>query len=327
MKLCDYGCGREGKYKIYFKNSSKYCCEKQWRKCPNLNKSTTIEKIKKKIKGIKRSEETKKRMSESAYRRYESKDERKKQSERMKIVQSDMNLRAELSRKQKLRFSDPKEREKHSLILTNAYKKPEVRIKTKRDIEKLKVKYPTFSKIEDLRYNPDKPGEKEIQVHCKNHNCPNSKEKDGWFTPTGRQIEHRIYSIENINGNDGGYFYCSEECKNECCLYRFRKDPIELSEYELYKNLVIKQTEYNIKKYPERIKNIQKRSREFPIDHKYSIYEGFKNNIDFKIISHWCNLEIIERTINSKKQEKCSVKINELMRQIKEQKYDNKKTN
>lgn len=86
-------------------------------------------------------------------------------------------------------------------------------------IELINKKYPLFSKIEEMRYNPDKPDEKEIQVHCKNHNCHNSKEQGGWFTPTGSQFSGRIYALEKDNGNDGTYLYCSDECKEICPLY------------------------------------------------------------------------------------------------------------
>ncbi len=82
-------------------------------------------------------------------------------------------------------------------------------------IEKIQEKYPTFVKIEEIRYNPDNPGE--IQVHCKNHNCKNSKEQGGWFTPLKTFISERIRCIEH--GNGGSYFYCCNECKVECPLY------------------------------------------------------------------------------------------------------------
>ena len=88
----------------------------------------------------------------------------------------------------------------------------------KRTIEKIKEKYPFFSQIEEMRYNPDKTNDKEIQVHCKNHLCPNSKEQDGWFTPTRSQINERIRCVE-INNIDNSYFYCSDECKDQCPLF------------------------------------------------------------------------------------------------------------
>jgi len=92
-------------------------------------------------------------------------------------------------------------------------------------IEKINKRYPFFSKIEEMRYDPDKPGEKEIQVHCKNHNCENSKEKGGWFTPTYIQLYERIRQLEHINSYGGSYFYCSQHCKDICPLYNLKRDP------------------------------------------------------------------------------------------------------
>ena len=94
-----------------------------------------------------------------------------------------------------------------------------------------------FSKVEEIRYNPDKSKKKEIQVHCKNHNCKNSKEQGGWFTPTGYQITTRIIAL---NHYDGGYFYCCDECKNTCPLFNIRSDPYTNNERPYT------QEEYNI---------------------------------------------------------------------------------
>ena len=118
-------------------------------------------------------------------------------------------------------------------------------------IKKIKHKYPFFSKIEKLRYNPDKPNEKEIQVHCKNHNCKNSQEKGGWFTPTRSQLYERIRHLEKV-GADNCYFYCSIECKNICPLYRSHggnnlKDNTELytqNEYQQFREFVLERDKY-----------------------------------------------------------------------------------
>lgn len=310
MQFCAYGCGREGKYLIRFKGGVKWCCKKQWRKCPNLNKKETIEIIRKKLTGIKRSKETKKLMSDKAKERYENKEEKIKHSKLFKKIWADKIRRQKLSDKQKLRFLNPNERDKHSKVLKAAYSKPEVILKTKRSIEKIKNKYPIFYNEEEMRYNPTKPEEKEIQVHCKNHNCPNSKEQGGWFTPDSRQIELRIYETEK--GNNGGHFYCCEDCKIECPLYNSRgNDPYLLKEYEQYKKEVIRLTEYTIKKYKNKIERIDYRSVDYPLDHKFSIYKGFINNIKHKYIAHYKNLEIVDREYNSKKQDECSLTIEE----------------
>lgn len=124
--------------------------------------------------------------------------------------------------------------------------------KNKRTIEKLKQKFPTFCKVEELRYNPDFK-QKEIQVHCKNHKCPNSKQNNGWFTPTPRQLEWRIASIEH--GTGGRNFYCSINCKKTCPLYGFnpnhaflinqKTQPIYTQEeYDIFRKVVLERENY-----------------------------------------------------------------------------------
>jgi hypothetical protein len=66
---------------------------------------------------------------------------------------------------------------------------------------------------------------REIQGHCKNHNCENSKEKGGWFTLTRTQIYHRIKALMIPKGFGESNFYCSQYCKDTCILYRRKGDP------------------------------------------------------------------------------------------------------
>jgi hypothetical protein len=138
-------------------------------------------------------------------------------------------------------------------------KNPELKLRcgehSKFTITKIKKKYPFFSKIEEMRYNPDKLGEKEIQVHCKNHNCPNSKEQGGWFTPTYNQFYERIRSLE-INGVDHAYLYCSDKCKEECPLYyskggdpfKENSKPYTDEEYSIWKQAILDQDNYECQK-------------------------------------------------------------------------------
>jgi hypothetical protein len=120
-----------------------------------------------------------------------------------------------------------------------------IREKSVRTIEKINKKYLLFSIIEEMRYNPDKIEEKEIQVHCKNHSCLNSKEKGGWFTPTAGQTQERIRSVEKT-GRDLAYFYCSQECKDICPLYNVKgskfikkKEIYTHSEYQTFRHHVL----------------------------------------------------------------------------------------
>jgi hypothetical protein len=126
-------------------------------------------------------------------------------------------------------------------------------------IKKIKTNSPFFSKIEEMRYNPEKPGEKEIQVHCKNHNCPNSKEQGGWFTPEQSKLLARIYALEKCN-NDVSNLYCSIECQNSCPLFGKKTETLIIEykiiygekkislytseEYNIWRQEVLKRADY-----------------------------------------------------------------------------------
>jgi hypothetical protein len=49
------------------------------------------------------------------------------------------------------------------------------------------------------------------------------------------------------------------------------------------------------------------------LDHKFSIHEGFKNNLSPHIISALENLEILTEYQNCSKQSKCSITLEELI--------------
>lgn len=97
-------------------------------------------------------------------------------------------------------------------------------------------KYPwVFPEIEKIRDNNGK-----IEVICKK--CGK------WFNPNSDQIRNRVGALGS-EGNDGSYFYCSDECKNVCPLYGL--NPIQFlnsfsgeelytsQEYEIFKNEVL----------------------------------------------------------------------------------------
>ena len=83
--------------------------------------------------------------------------------------------------------------------------------------------HPFLCKIEDLREHPIT---KEIQTHCKNSNCKNSKEKNGWFTPTYIKLYERIRQLETDHGMGGCFLYCSIECRDSCILSYSRENSI-----------------------------------------------------------------------------------------------------
>ena len=114
-------------------------------------------------------------------------------------------------------------------------------------IEKIKNRYSIFYKEEEMIYSESN----EILVHCKNHHCKNSKEMNGWFTPTRCQLVERIRQLEKDDGNGGSYFYCSNECKNECPLFNLYSDPFKAivnpytnEEYQTFRKFVLKRDIY-----------------------------------------------------------------------------------
>jgi len=54
------------------------------------------------------------------------------------------------------------------------------------------------------------------------------------------------------------------------------------------------------------------------LDHIVSIFKGFNESIDPKIIGHWKNLRIIKSSKNRSKGKSSSIKISELINKIKE---------
>lgn len=210
------------------------------------------------LKGKKHSEETKRKMSESrkgennsmyGKRRVMSEETRKKMSDSHKGKPSGMKGKT-LSDETKKLLSEKRKGKNNPMYGKKRTISKETKKKMSRSskitIEKILERYPLFSKIEEIRYNPE--NKKEIQVRCKNHNCPNSKEQSGWFTPSGTQLSERIRQIENEDGNGGSYFYCSNKCKNTCILFNFRSDP--------YENKLVAYTQEEIEMWKNRVKTL-----------------------------------------------------------------------
>lgn len=298
-KLCDYGCGRKANYQL---KNGKWCCSSNWQSCPkSRQKNSEV------IKNAWRKPETRKKYIEIMNQEYTKKKHKK--------AMNQIKVKENISKAVSKMWKDPEKRKERIESMNRRVVKTKHSDSRSYSIERIKKLYPTFSAEEEMRYNPDKPGEKEIQVHCKYNKCKNSKENNGWFTPTRDQLERRRYALDNNDGNDGAYLYCSEECKKNCCLYKLRSDPNTLSEFKKYQKEVWKETNESYKKYHQRIKNWKFRGKKggYDLDHKYSIYDGFINNINPKTIGHWKNLECITLEKNRKKNKNSSITLRELL--------------
>ncbi|MHA1923810.1 MAG: HNH endonuclease [Candidatus Heimdallarchaeota archaeon] len=201
--------------KFYFPTPNKWCCEKDVKRCP---------------------------------------EQRQSNSKRTKIAMNKPDVRKANSEAQLRLWRDPNSSynsTERSKKISKALKGKSYNIGRKRTID-FENDFPIFCKVEEIRNHPTK---NIIQVHCKNHLCENSKEKEGWFTPSRPQLYDRIWAIENDDGNEQRFFYCSEKCKIECPLYNFRadyflKDPTEIklpytqTEYNLWRSTVLERDEF-----------------------------------------------------------------------------------
>ncbi len=223
---CSFGCGNEGKYKL---KNGKVCCESYFTKCPTIRDKNSKNQLGKQV-----TDETKFKQSESHKKRWTG------------------ELKKDYSERMKLRYSNNEEREKQRKILTQLWKSIAFRRKhkegqekyfknnSKHTIDHIQNKFKTFSKVEKIRY---KPNTNKIQVKCKKCNQ--------WFIPTSGQFYERINQLEHPLGNDGCYFYCSNECKNKCSLYNLKTDIYKIDkkyytkgEYNIFRRFVLNRDDY-----------------------------------------------------------------------------------
>jgi len=259
--ICEYGCGKEAKHQ--FKNG-KWCCCEIYKSCSGVRK-----KMSESQKGRTHSKQTKNKIGSTLDGHKVTIETRRKLSNSNK-GQIPWSKGKKLSKLHRQRIGEGRKGKLHSIETKRKFSKYRTReylseetikkysISHRDSIKDIKEKYLIFSKVEQMRYNPDKPEEKEIQVHCKNHNCPNSKENGGWFTPTSYQITTRKSAIENIDGNEAAYFYCCEECKQECPLYNKRVS--QLIKEDQIRAGIIKEEYYTSEEYNIWREEVLKRS-------------------------------------------------------------------
>jgi len=143
-----------------------------------------------------------------------------------------------MSEKAKGRMKDRKLRNKISTTL-------------KKGIDYYLETYPFFSNIEKIKEGKNK----EILVKCKN--CGK------YFEPNGTQLYERIRQLEKIDGNDGCYFYCSEECKQQCPLYNLKQNPLKITkkyytdeEYQTFRKFVLERDNYKCQYCGEKAEHV-----------------------------------------------------------------------
>jgi len=89
------------------------------------------------------------------------------------------------------------------------------------------------------------------------------------------------------------------------------------TEWELYREQVLNYTYKSWAHYQNKInpQNLE-RGANFELDHKFSITEGFKQNVSPKIIGHYANLELLPKFDNRSKRISCSITLEELIKAV-----------
>ena len=95
-----------------------------------------------------------------------------------------------------------------------------------------------------------------------------------------------------------------------------------LSDYQIYRKKVKRLTETTYKTYkniinPNNLERVTNGKNGYQLDHKYSIIEGFLNNVEPEIISHHRNLQMIEWSSNRTKSKRCDIDLEQLKNEIK----------
>jgi hypothetical protein len=86
------------------------------------------------------------------------------------------------------------------------------------------------------------------------------------------------------------------------------------TEWELYREQVLNYTYKSWKHHQNKINPLGlERGGKFELDHKFSITEGFKQNVDPQVIGHYSNLELLPKDDNRSKRIKCSITLEELI--------------
>jgi len=107
------------------------------------------------------------------------------------------------------------------------------------------------------------------------------------------------------------YGFGNSKTQDKIAEVRGSKRGDERDEFERYQELVRILSNKNYQTYFKEIPNAKKRSRDYHLDHKFSISEGFRRNIPVEIISHYSNFEIMHGRLNESKGTKSSISLRE----------------
>ncbi len=164
-----------------------------------------------------------------------------------------------------------------------------------------------------------------IYIYFKKHDCTLlSKE----YINVNKKLKYQC-ECGNISEITFNKFQAGQRC-NKCQSERIKKTRIkngywlsdrEFSEFEIYRKITDKLSGKNYRKYKKIInpENLPRGRGKYHLDHKFSVLEGFNNNIPPFIISNINNLQMLTEHDNISKGNKCSITLEELFNIFKTQ--------
>lgn len=326
IKKCRY-CGKEAEFKSFSLGYKDICDSKE---CKHKHRIETVKKTnleKYGVENVSQLESIKKKKTETVFKHYGTYDY-------LNSEQNKHNMYDE-NGVQKAQSEEAKEKRKKTLLerygttdrfkINNGHEKAnskEGREKAKQTLLKNHGVTSTrkLQKTKDTikKTNLEKYGETcyfktdEFKEKLKEHNI----EKYGvenYFNSEDYKIKSKEVSLKKYNSE----YYLSSELRKQREIERGHWISDEdRTEYELYRLNVWRITN---KQDLESLKDIDKRGRidlnpdAYHIDHKFSIREGFEENIPPEIIGSLKNLEMIPGRKNCAKNSKCSITKEELL--------------
>jgi len=127
-------------------------------------------------------------------------------------------------------------------------------------------------------------------------------------------IETKQKQSAKANGRDP---VCYSEATNTKIKNGIAIPKEQKSEWELYREQVLNHTYKSWTHHQNKInpQNLE-RGTKFELDHKFSITEGFKQNISPEIIGHYVNLELLPKLDNRSKRTQCSITLDALIKSV-----------
>jgi len=158
-------------------------------------------------------------------------------------------------------------------------------------------------------------------ANCKENNDNKKKTNlERYGVENVMQLSHNLRRREQTNLKKYGhiYYHQSDIGKQHLVNIGQYNSDADRTNWEIYKKRVAEHTNKNDLSILE---NIDKRglcgiAGSYQLDHKYSVYAGFKNNILPYIIGNIENLEMLTWEENNKKRITCSITIEELFNKI-----------